>query len=231
MIYTPIHIEFYENKTGGPEFIHEVMHVNSGARIIDSTIEGPLYLNRLTQVGPGARVGKYSGLNENCFFARGRMGAYCAIGARTAINPFNHPLSWLSMHEFQYHPKAYDWVPEYREFSRLERTPDMFETCTIGNDVWMGHNVNVLAGVSIGDGAVVAAGSVVTKDVPPYAVVAGAPAQIRKYRFEDKVIERLLQVRWWDFELSELSGLNFRDLGSCLPRLEELRAARTSAKK
>lgn len=224
MKYPPIHINYYENKTGAPEIIHGVMNVNAGAKIIDSTIEGPFYLNRFTQIGPRAVVGKYSGLNESCFFARGEMGAYCAIGARTAINPFNHPLSWLAMHEFQYHPKAYDWVAEYKDFVRLERTPDMFEFSRIGNDVWMGHNVNVLAGVSVGDGAVIAAGAVVTKDVPPYAIVAGVPAKIRKFRFTDTIIERLLNVRWWDFELSELSGLNFRAIENCLPRLEEMRA-------
>ena len=132
MKYPPIHIDYYENKTGGPEIIHGVMNLNAGAKIIDSTIEGPFYLNRFTQVGPRAVVGKYSGMNESCFFARGEMGAYCAIGARTAINPFNHPLSWLAMHEFQYHPKAYDWVAEYNDFVRLERTPDILLIASCG---------------------------------------------------------------------------------------------------
>ncbi|MBV8122433.1 MAG: CatB-related O-acetyltransferase [Alphaproteobacteria bacterium] len=168
-------------------------------------------------------------MNENCFVARATVGAYCAIGARTAINPFNHPVGWLSTNEFQYHPRSFDWVAEYNEFERLERTPDMFQHVTIGNDVWTGHNVNILAGVSVGDGAVIGAGSVVTKDVPPYAIVAGVPAEVRRLRFAEQTIERLLRLKWWDLELRELSGLPFRDVERCLDRIEEIRERKTRA--
>lgn len=224
MNYAPIRIDSYENKTGNFELIHEIMKIGAGSRIYQSVIHGPLYLNRNTQIGPDADVGAWFGMNESCFIARATIGRYCSIGARTAINPFNHPVDWLSINEFQYHPRSFDWVPEYREFDRLERTPDMFERVTIGSDVWTGHNVNVLPGVSLGDGAVVGAGSVVTKDVPPFAIVAGAPATIKRLRYAEKVIERLLRVRWWDLELRELSGLPFRDVERCLDILEERRA-------
>jgi acetyltransferase-like isoleucine patch superfamily enzyme len=224
MKFEPIFIERYENTGIEPAILHGIIKLNPAARIIRSTINGPLYLNKNTQLGPDVTTGKYFGMNESCFIARAEVGAYGAIGARTSINPFNHPTDWLSINEFQYHPNSFDWVEEYRDLERLERTPDMFEFVRIGNDVWMGHNVNVMAGVSVGDGAVVAAGSVVTKDVPPYAIVAGCPAVIRRYRFPERIIERLLAVRWWDFELKSLSGLNFREIDDCLPRLEELRA-------
>jgi acetyltransferase-like isoleucine patch superfamily enzyme len=224
MKFEPIAIERYENTSDQPAILHGIIKLNPAARIIRSTVNGPLYLNRSTQLGPDVTVGKYFGMNESCFVARAELGAYGAIGARTAINPFNHPTDWLSIHEFQYHPNSFDWVEEYTDFARLERTPDMFRFTRIGSDVWMGHNVNVLAGVSVGDGAVVAAGSVVTKDVPPYAVVAGCPAVIRKYRFSEPIIARLLRVRWWEFELKDLSGMNFRDVEDCLGRLEDLQA-------
>src|SRR5262249_18615327 len=100
-------------------------------------------------------------------------------------------------------------------------TPDMFKTVTIGSDVWTGHNVIVMGGVTIGDGVVIGAGSVVTKDVPPFAVVAGVPATVKKLRFPEKTIERLLRVRWWDLELENLSGLPFRDVDRCLGLIEE----------
>jgi acetyltransferase-like isoleucine patch superfamily enzyme len=215
-----------ENTGAEPATYHDVIRLNPGARIIKSRLLGPVFLNRLSQIGPDVVFGKYSGMNENCYVARATVGAYCAIGARTAINPFNHPVDWLSINEFQYHPNSFDWVPEYRDFGRLDRTPDMFRHATIGNDVWTGHNVNIMAGVSVGDGAIVGAGSVVTKDVPPFAIVAGVPARVVRMRFSDAIIERLLRVRWWDLELSELSGLPFRDVERCLDRIEEIRERR-----
>jgi acetyltransferase-like isoleucine patch superfamily enzyme len=223
-MYQPIRIDQYENKTGEFALIHEIMKVGADSRIYHSTIRGPLYLNKNTQVGPDSDVGAWFGMNESCFIARATIGRYCAVGARTSINPFNHPTDWLSICEFQYHPRSFDWVPEYREFDRLERTPDMFQRVTIGSDVWTGHNVNVMGGVTIGDGAVVAAGAVVTKDVPPFAMVAGVPATVKRLRFPEKTVERLLRVRWWDMELRELSGLPFRDVERCLDIIEERRA-------
>jgi acetyltransferase-like isoleucine patch superfamily enzyme len=229
LTFSPVKIDFYENKSGDWTFVHQGMKIGTGSRIVSSTVEGPLYLNRNTQLGPDVTAGKYLGMNENCFIARAAIGAFCSIGARTAINPFNHPINWLSIHEFQYHARSFDWISDYREMKRLDRTPDMFQRVSIGNDVWMGHNVNVLSGVTVGDGAVIGAGSVVTKPVPPYAVVAGVPAKLVRYRFDERTIERLLAVRWWEFDLPELSGLNFRDVVDCLHILEEMRARRSAS--
>jgi acetyltransferase-like isoleucine patch superfamily enzyme len=222
--YPATRIDFYENTTGAPAFIHETMKVNPGVRILASTIRGPLYLNRNSQIGPDADIGAWFGMNADGYVARATVGRYCTIGARTSINPFNHPSSWLSVHEFQYHPQSFDWVPEWNEIERLPRTPDMYERVTIGSDVWTGHNVNIMPGVNIGDGAIVAAGAVVTRDVPPFAVVAGVPATVMRLRFAEATVERLLQVRWWDLELKELSGLPFRDVERCLDIIEERRA-------
>jgi acetyltransferase-like isoleucine patch superfamily enzyme len=229
MRFKECYIDFFENKTSEAAAPEPYLRILPDSRIIKTIVRGPLYMNRNSQLGPDSSVGKYSGFNESCFAARCDVGSYCAIGARCAINPFNHPTTWLSTHEFQYHAKAYDWVPEYTDLERLSRTPDMYSRVTIGNDVWFGHNVNVLAGVSIGDGAVVAAGSVVSKDVPPYAIVAGVPATIKRVRFPENTIERLLQVKWWDLELEQLSGLPFRDIDRCLDLLEEIRANQRGA--
>jgi acetyltransferase-like isoleucine patch superfamily enzyme len=224
MKFSDISIDFFENTSSEPVLLHGIIRLNAGARIVKSTIRGPLFLNKNSQVGPDVVVGKYFGMNESCFIARATVGAFGAIGARTAINPFNHPTSWLSTNEFQYHPKSFDWVNEYNEFVRLERTPDMFRRVSIGNDVWTGHNVNVMAGVNVGDGAVIAAGAVVTKDVPPYAIVGGIPATVLRFRFPEKTIERLLRVKWWELELAQLSGLPFRDIERCLDLIEAIKA-------
>ncbi len=216
-------IEFFENSGHEPAFLHGTMRLNPGARIISSHICGPLYLNRNTQVGPDVRAGRYLGMNESCYIARAQIGAFCTIGARTSINPFNHPRDWLSIHEFQYHPDSFNWVDEYRDFRRLERTPDMYGRVTMGNDVWAGHNVNVLTNVTVGDGAVLAAGSIITKDVPPYAIVAGVPAKVVRFRFDEPTIRRLLQARWWELDLADLSGLPFRDVERCVDLVMEIR--------
>ena len=228
MTFTPIDIDRLEN-TGTEPLTHAgIMRLNPGARVIQTRVLGPFYVNRHTQIGPDVTVGKYFGMNEHGTLARATVGAFCAFGARTSINPFNHPVDWLSIAEFQYHPRSFDWVDEYNSFERTERTPDMFEHVTIGNDVWTGHNVNILPGINVGDGAVIGAGSVVTKDVPPYAIVAGVPARLIRMRFSDAIIERLLLAKWWELELSELSGLPFRDIERCLDRLEAIRAAKAA---
>jgi acetyltransferase-like isoleucine patch superfamily enzyme len=226
MKFEDVYIDSYSNESQEIVHPHPFIRLLPGATIFKSTIRGPLYLSRHARLGPDVTVGKYTGLNEHSYLARAQVGAYCAIGARTAINPFNHPMNWLSIHEFQYQPYSYDWVDEYRSLERLARTPDMMPIATIGNDVWMGHNVNVMSGINVGDGAVVAAGSVVTKDVPPYAIVAGVPAVIKRLRFPEKIVERLLRSKWWDLELSELSGLPFRDIERCLDAIEKLQEVR-----
>jgi acetyltransferase-like isoleucine patch superfamily enzyme len=225
MKYQKIKIDRYENETDKPVFICDgLVKLNPGARIIKSTLLGPVYLNRNSQVGPDVIVGKYFGMNESCFIARATVGNYCSFGARTSINPFNHPTNWISTNEFQYHPTSFDWVPEYNELIRLERTPAMFSQVVIGNDVWSGHNVNIMPGVEVGDGAIIGAGAVVTKNVPPYAVVSGVPSTIKRYRFSEKIIERFIAVKWWNMELSDLSGLPFNNAEQCLSLLEEIRS-------
>lgn len=223
MKFEAIQIDSIQNDTN--EVLHPYPEIRMlpGAKIFKSVVKGPLYMNRFSQIGPDVVIGKYTGLNESNYIARAKVGAFCAFGARTAINPFNHPTDWLSIHEFQYHPASYDWSEEYQSMVRLSRTPEMLPHVVIGNDVWTGHNVNIMGGVSIGDGAIIAAGAVVTRDVPPYAVVAGVPAEIKRSRFSEKIIERLLRVQWWDLELSQLSGLPFNDVERCLDAIERIK--------
>ena len=223
MNFQKVYIESIENNGGEAMLAYDMVRISPGARIIQSEVSGPINMERISLIGPEVTIGKYCSLNQDSFVIRSDVGAYCAIGARSAVNPFNHPTDWFSIHEFQYHPSAYAWIPEYKTLTKTLRTPDSFVRAKIGNDVWIGNNVNVL-GVNIGDGAVVAAGSIVTKDVPPYAIVAGVPAEVKRYRFSDKVIERFMRAKWWELELEQLEGLPFRNAEQCLDLIDQIKA-------
>jgi acetyltransferase-like isoleucine patch superfamily enzyme len=218
-----IHIDQYRNESEQAVILHGQLKIAPQARVYHSSFEGAMQIAQNVQVGPDVHAGAYFGLNEDGYIARTTVGRYVSIGARSAINPFTHPTDWLSTNEFQYHPTSYDWVPEWRAVEKLPRS-DLFKYTSIGNDVWMGHNVIVLGDMTVGNGAIIAAGAVVTRDVPPYAVVGGVPARIIRYRFPEKTIERLQAVRWWDMPLALLNGMPFNDIERCLDLLEEIRA-------
>lgn len=103
-----------------------------------------------------------------------------------------------------------DWGTTYPfnvffpEFSKVKGHPATKGEVHIGNDVWLGNGATILSGVTIGDGAVVGAHALVTKDIPPYAVVAGNPARIVKYRFEEKVIEKFMEIKWWNWSYEQI---------------------------
>lgn len=123
------------------------------------------------------------------------IGRYCAIASPIRIMNRNHPLSFPSIHAFFFNP-----ILAYCEKSPVEYIP-----IKIGNDVWIGHNAIILPNVTeIGNGAVIGAGSVVNKNVPPYAVMTGNPARIVRYRFSEELINKLLASRWWEKSIDEL---------------------------
>ena len=97
---------------------------------------------------------------------------------------------------------------------------DCFRKTEIGNDVWIGEHATIKAGVKIGDGAIVASGAVVTKDVPPYAIVGGVPARLIRMRFGEDTVKRLLASRWWRYSHTQLSAVDITDPGAVLKEIE-----------
>lgn len=132
-----------------------------------------------------------------------KVGRYCAISWGMKVTGPKHPYEWLSTSNMIYDRRASN-VQKYfsdNPDSYPLRSPTMLGPMpVIGNDVWIGQDVSINRGVSIGDGAVVAAFSVVTRDVPPYSIVGGNPAKIIKYRFDQRLVEELLDLQWWRFE-------------------------------
>ena len=138
------------------------------------------------------------------------IGKFCSIacGAKFLFNSANHSLASLSTYPF---PIFYEeWG---LNIQNVAAAWDNKGDIVIGNDVWIGYEAVVLAGVTIGDGAVIGARAVVTKDVPPYAVVGGVPARLIRRRFPDDTISALLALRWWDWPADKIK-----------PRLSALQA-------
>ena len=99
----------------------------------------------------------------------------------------------------------------------------------IGNDVWIGTNAIVMDGVKINDGAIIGAGAIVTKEIPPYAIAVGVPAKVIKYRFSQEIIDKLMELRWWDYpEDFIVNELPFDDIEKCIEILEKNKCLRGS---
>lgn len=148
-------------------------------------------------------IGYATTLGYNNFFHGDiTIGKYCQIGADVAIHTTNHPMNYMSTY---INKNLFNG-----ELKTLKQTKNV----TIGNDVWIGHNVIIIGEVTIGNGAILAAGAVVTKDVAPYTIVAGVPAKPIKKRFSDLIIQEVEDIKWWNMpesELDKIKPLFFKD--------------------
>lgn len=138
-------------------------------------------------------IDKYSYVGVGSSIVYAEIGKFCSIGGGSAIGLGHHTLSYLSTSPIfteRHNGTGHSWTNESTEYP--------YKKVFIGNDVWIGSRAMIVGGVKIGDGAVIAAGAVVVKDVPPYAVVGGVPAKVLKYRFAPEIIEMLLKIQWWN---------------------------------
>lgn len=177
-------------------------------------------IDRKAAVGNGAMVvgstiGRYSYIYGSSLI-QSDVGAFCSIGSGCSIGGGKHPVDWASTSPVFYNKGNV----LHKNFSN---TPfEEYEKTTIGNDVWIGAKCLIKGGVTIGDGAIIGMGSVVTHDVPPYEIWAGNPAKCIRKRFDEETIEKLLKLRWWDWDEEKLKkyGDLFSDPQRLLKKLE-----------
>jgi acetyltransferase-like isoleucine patch superfamily enzyme len=175
-----------------------------GSKIFTSNIHPNVRIGQNVLIAHGCCLGKnvtvdsYSYINKYTDVSSGSIGKFCSIASFCSIGLNNHPTNWISSS-----PNLFSILGMVGESGYIEtKKPPI-----IGNDVWIGTHSVILKGVQIGDGAIISAGSIVTKNVPPFAIVGGVPAKIIKYRFENMVINKLLTIKWWDKNEEELISL------------------------
>jgi len=142
-----------------------------------------------------ARIGRYTYISSHTDVEGAVIGKFCSISDHCRIGMGGHNLRTVSTSPIfteKNNAIQTQWV-DHNSYAPEDKL------AVLGNDVWVGSHALINGGVTIGDGAVIGAGAVVIKDVPPYAVVGGVPAKVIKYRFSEDVIERLLKLKWWDF--------------------------------
>lgn len=156
-----------------------------------------------------------------------RIGRYSSVATGVELSDQEHPLDRISTHPFTTHQHMRELAK--KEFGKNISTHHhqfVGPAPIIGNDVWIGKDAVIKRGITIGDGAVIGARSLVTKDVPPFAVVGGSPAKIIKYRIADEDLrERMLAVRWWDYNYADFPDHDPRDIVGFLDMIESEVAA------
>lgn len=167
--------------------------------------------------------GAFSYMHDGFLF-RTSIGRFCSIGRQLICLQPNHLMNSLSTHPFIHSPLNHiisnDAIigSDLEDISYIHQPKKTIEvqknTTKIGNDVWIGTGVIIVNGINIGDGAVIGAGSVVTKNVPPYAVIAGNPARIIKWRFDKSIIEDLLQLKWWNYHPKSFHDISYDNVST-----------------
>ncbi|MEM8790717.1 MAG: DapH/DapD/GlmU-related protein [Pseudomonadota bacterium] len=186
--------------------------VHPDCEITDSTF------GRYTEIGRASRIahsvfGDYSYCDRLANIANTRIGKFSNIASCVRIGPTDHPMDRASLHHFLYRSQDYwpDAEPDMDFFAQRAS-----RIASIGHDTWIGHNAIIRPEITVGDGAVVAMGAIVTKDVAPYTIVAGVPAKPMRARFPSDIAERMMALAWWDWSHADLRAAlgDFRALSA-----------------
>ena len=155
-----------------------------------------------TSLEGGVKIGAWTYSNEGTNIKHATIGRYCSIAPRVTISPNRHPTNWLSTH------------PAVLSRSLPQYNDNVNRNVAIGNDVWIGTGAVIMAGVRIGDGAVVGSNTIVTRDVNQYEIVVGTPQRVLRKRFSDETIDKLLRLQWWDYDICSIADADAIDFSN-----------------
>lgn len=164
-----------------------------------STISDKVLINRFCIIRD-SKVGDYTYIGPNSSINNVVIGKYCSISKNVNIGLAVHPINFISTSPIFFSPingTGYSWA-------KTKMFDDSPKKVFIGNDVWIGMNVSIMGGITIGDGAIIGSHSLITKNVEPYAIVGGVPAKKIKMRFDDEIISQLIASEWWDYPKSKI---------------------------
>jgi phosphonate metabolism protein (transferase hexapeptide repeat family) len=171
-------------------------HVQTDVDLTDATF------GRYTEVGKGSRirnsyVGDYSYCDRYCDISNATVGKFSNIASFVRIGATDHPMDKASLHHFMYRSASF-WADATDDAAFFEHRNS--RKALIGHDTWLGHACMIKPEVTVGHGAIVAAGAIVTRDVAPYTIVAGTPAKVLRLRQPPEIAERLIALGWWDWD-------------------------------
>jgi acetyltransferase-like isoleucine patch superfamily enzyme len=202
-------------KARGVESFHGINN-----NISDACVLEPPCSIKWMQIENNFRLGAFS-YAVSGYYSEVSIGRYTSIGEQVQIGRSNHAMTWISTSPFFYlRDRIFhvgDGFPNAEAYQAYSAPPrphsqsTAFKSVTIGNDVWIGHGAFIKPGVTIGDGAVIGAMSVVTKDVPPYGIVVGNPAVLKRIRLKPRTVAAMLHLQWWRFAPWQLTEIDFSD--------------------
>lgn len=179
--------------------VHSTSKICSESQVVDTNID------------------RYSYIGNKCTIINTSIGSFTSIADNCIIGGASHPIEWVSTSPVFHEGKNI----LKKNFSNHNYNP--YKSTTIGNDVWIGNNVLIKSGVTIGNGSIIGMGSVVTKDIGDYEIWAGNPAKIIRYRFDEKTIHHLLELRWWEMSEKKIESIsrNYNSVSSLLESIDK----------
>lgn len=175
-------VRFYQFMLNQNQYYNREKEIESGILTIGKHTYGPLIIDSYKGSGEKVIIGSYTSISKNVTFVTGGI----------------HPVDWISLYHFR--------IKWRLEGAYSDGLPCSRGDIIVGSDVWIGTDALILSGVNIGHGAVVAARSVVTRDVPAYSLVGGVPAKVIRFRFNREQIEALLKIKWWEWDELKIKG-------------------------